>query len=123
MLPILNTETLQELGKPDKPVLLKKEVLERNALQHADVPMSEAQSLIGEALYNPVKVLKGNGEKDYLNFVGVDKERHCVVLLDVEDAKENFEIVHWHRINMKGLGKLERKAQKIEGDSGMEGQA
>lgn len=123
VLPNLNTETLAELGKVDKPVLLKKEVLERNASRHADVPLDEARSLIGEALYNPVQVLRGNNRKDYLNFIGVDKERHCVVLLDVEDAKDNFEIVHWHRVNMKGVKKLERKAQKIEDETGKEGQA
>lgn len=123
ILPSLNAETLHDLGKPDKPVLLKKDVVNRNALRHADVPLSEAQNLIGEALYNPIHVLRGNNEKDYINFIGVDKKRHCVVLLDVEDAKDNFEIVHWHRVDMRGVGKLLRKAERIQKQAGKEGQA
>lgn len=123
ILPSLNAETLHELGKPDKPVLLKKDVVNRNALRHADVPLSEAQNLIGEALYNPIHVLRGNNEKDYINFIGVDKKRHCVVLLDVEDAKDNFEIVHWYRVDMRGVGKLLRKAERIQKQAGKEGQA
>lgn len=123
ILPSLNAETLYDLGKPDKPVLLKKDVVNRNILRHADVPLSEAQNLIGEALYNPIHVLRGNNEKDYINFIGVDKKRHCVVLLDVEDAKDNFEIVHWHRVDMRGVGKLLRKAERIQKQAGKEGQA
>lgn len=108
-LPNLNPETLAELGRPDKPVLLKKEVVARNALRHADVPLNEAQNLIGEALYNPVHVVRGNSEKDYINFIGVDRKRNCVVLLDVQDAKDNFEIVHWHYVRPRSARRLVEK--------------
>lgn len=123
VLPNLNEDTLEKLGKPDKPVLLKKGVIERNAGTHSDVPLEESSRLIGEALYNPVHVLRGNAEKDYLNFIGIDKTRHGVVLLDVEEAKDNFEIVHWHYVDIRGVGKLQRKAERIEKQSSEEGQA
>lgn len=111
-LPNLNPETLAELGKPDKPVLLKKEIVARNALQHADVPLDEAKHLIGEALYNPVHVARGNSEKDYINFIGVDRKRNCVVLLDVQDAKDNFEIVHWHYVRPRSARRLIEKGKR-----------
>lgn len=123
ILPNLNPETLEEIGKTDKPVLLKKNIIDRNELKHSDISLEEAQSLIGEALYKPLKVLKGNAEKDYMNFIGLDKDKHCVVLLDVTENLDNFEIVHWHRINLYGLNKLGRKDRKIRAGIDMEGQA
>lgn len=96
------------MGKSDKPVLLKKEIIARNGEVHGEVPLEEASSLIGQALYKPVAVLKGNKD-EYMNFIGVDKERNCLVLLDVEDAKDNSEIVHWHRLRPRSLGQLLKK--------------
>ncbi|MBQ7586384.1 MAG: hypothetical protein IJU40_09080 [Desulfovibrionaceae bacterium] len=114
ILPNLNKETLKNYGLKDKPVKLKKSTIERNAKQHPDVPVEKSKNLIGQALYNPIHVVIGNEEKPYLNFIGIDEEKRGVVLLDIEDKNENFEIVHWHKIELRGEKKLLRKAEKIE---------
>ncbi|MDE7063860.1 MAG: DUF1073 domain-containing protein, partial [Desulfovibrionaceae bacterium] len=96
ILPNLNPETLTELGKPDKPVLLKKNIIDRNDRKHSDVSREDAARMIGEALYRPLHVVKGNVAKDYTNFIGIDREKNCVVLLDMTETSDNFEVVHWH---------------------------
>lgn len=113
-LPNLNPETLAELGKPDKPVLLKKNIIVRNSQRHPDVKPEEAASMIGEAIYRPVHVIKANKDKEYINFIGVDKKRNCVVLLDMTENYNNFEIVHWHHIRPQNMQKLLMKGKNYE---------
>ena len=52
-LPGLNRATLDELGVEDKPVLLKKNILEKTARNHPELPVSFYKDIIGNALYNP----------------------------------------------------------------------
>jgi hypothetical protein len=73
-LPGLNKEDLDELGKPDKPVKVKKETLARNKAEHPDVPDGEYNEIVGNALYNSDLRFGGKSEThnpDYINFVKV----------------------------------------------------
>jgi hypothetical protein len=100
ILPGLNRETLRENGLPDKPVLLKSNIIEKNELAHPDVAHSEYKEIIGAALYRPERVLKANAEKPYLNFISrTGENKSAIALLDVTETKDNFEIVnlHWAR--------------------------
>ena len=96
ILPGLNAETLREFGFEDKPVLLKKSVIDKNIERHPDVHALLYRDVIGNALYNPDAVLKGRGIKPYFNFVhSFGGDDNAVVLLQVEDTNTGFmEIVN-----------------------------
>lgn len=101
LLPELNEEDLQKVGsKINKPVLLKKSIIDRNAEEHSDLTDEDFQSIISNALYSPSEVFSANAEKPYYHFAKVieinskGKPEIGLALLDVDENKDNFEIVH-----------------------------
>lgn len=115
ILPELNAGDLEELGVKSKPVLLKKTVIDRNLSQHPDVEVEDYEMMIGKALYDADAILPGNAEKPYYNFIArVSGEKNSVVLLEVADNKDNFEIVHFHWAKNKQRRTLEKKAERIK---------
>ena len=91
---------LDEYGLEDKPILLKKNIIEKNKLNHPDITEEEARRIIGNALYKPETILKANHEKPtYHNFISRTDDKHSdIVLLELSDEKENYEIINYHII-------------------------
>ena len=91
---------LDEYGLEDKPILLKKNIIEKNKLNHPDITEEEARRIIGNALYKPETILKANPEKPtYHNFISRTDDKHSdIVLLELSDEKENYEIINYHII-------------------------
>ena len=109
-LPGLNKEDLE--GKPDKPVLLKKNIIERNMEHHYDISKEEFQKMLGEALYSPDAVIpeKVNPQKpNYRHFIKYLPRDNSVVIIDLSDAKENYEVVHVQKMRAKSTEKLKNK--------------
>ncbi len=101
ILPELNEEDLTKVGsKVNKPVLLKKNIIERNIEEHSDLTDLGFESIIANALYTPSDIFLANKEKPYYHFAKVievnskGKPEIGLALLDVDDKKDNFEIVH-----------------------------
>lgn len=118
VLPELNAEDLEELGVESKPVLLKKTVIERNLQQHPDVAREDYRSMLASALYAPDAIIPGNADKPYYNFIArTSSEKNSVVLLEVANNKDNFEIVHLHWAKNKQRKSLERKGDRIKKES------
>ena len=114
ILPELNEEDVEELGVKSKPVLLKKSIIDRNLSQHPEVSKDDYEMLTATALYNADAIIPGNAEKPYYNFIArVSDKKSSVVLLEVADNKDNFEIVHLHWAKDKQRRTLERKGNKI----------
>lgn len=115
ILPELNDEDLEKVGsKVNKPVLLKKGVIDRNAKRHIDA-MPDTELILKNALYAPSEVFKGNKDKPYYTFVKAMKisnrnglDEYGIVLLDVDEKKDDFEIVHWHWVNEDNINKLKK---------------
>lgn len=114
-LPNLNKNTLKELNLEDKPVLLKKNIIEKNKLNHPDITEEEAKRIIGNALYRPELILKANIDKPaYHNFISRTDDKHSdLVLLELSDKKENYEIVNYHVVRDKDRNKKEELHKKI----------
>ena len=112
----LNKDTLNKFNLEDKPILLKKNIIEKNKLNHPDITEEEARRIIGNALYKPETILKANPNKPtYHNFISrTDDEHSNIVLLELSDEKENYKIVHFYRMNKKGQRRLERQMKKLK---------
>ena len=110
ILPALNLADLKALNVPNKPVIFKKNTLERNINVHSDIALKDYPLLTGKALYEHKLVFKDNVKTNYVHFVGqIAEKKNSIVLLDVDVTKQNFEIVHLQRMNEKGLERLLKK--------------
>lgn len=100
-LPNFPKSFLDEYGLEDKPILLKKNIIEKNKLNHPDITEEEARRIIGNALYKPETILKANPNKPaYHNFISrTDDEHNDIVLLELSEKKENYEIVNYHVVS------------------------
>jgi hypothetical protein len=97
ILPGLNAQTLQALGKPDKPVMLKKSIIDKNKGNHPEISESDFGKIIGQSLYNPEIVVPGNPKKPYFNFISrVGKDKNTITLLEMSETKSHYEIVNFH---------------------------
>ncbi|MDD6153640.1 MAG: hypothetical protein PUC11_06835 [Elusimicrobia bacterium] len=109
--PALNDEQLNTMGKKSKPVVLRERTSKRNLSVHAEINKKEYADLIGQALYKPlVRPLQDTKNKNYWHFIGVSAEdRRAIVLLDMEEQKEAFEVVHILKMRRKSARALLRK--------------
>lgn len=111
-LPDLDSKELKTMGaKQAKRVVFKKITSERNLNVHPEVSKKEYPELIGQALYKPlIRPLQDAKNKNYWHFIGqAPNERKSVVLLDIEEKKTNFEIVHILKMRKKSAEKLLKK--------------
>ena len=123
ILPKLNKDILKQYGLKDKPVLLKKNIIEKNKLNHPDITNDEAIRIIGNALYKTETVLKGNINKHtYHNFITrTDDEHSDIVLLELSDEKENYEIINYHIIRNVDRQRKEKLHQNIINKNSQDG--
>ena len=115
-LPNLNKDTLEQYGFEDKPVLLKKNIVEKNKLNHPDITDDMAREIIGNSLYKPEAVLKANKDKPaYHNFITrLKNDKNSIVLLELSDEKDNYEIVNYHYLDDYGVRKKEKIDKNIK---------
>jgi hypothetical protein len=115
-LPGLNKEDLAELGlKKDKPVLLKKNIIEKNKAAHPNVKESEYAYIIGLSLYNSELRLPGHETKPRFNFIArVGENKSSVVLLEVAETAENYEIVNLHWLHERQRTQKEKMGEKYK---------
>ena len=115
-LPNLNKDTLEQYGFEDKPVLLKKNIVEKNKANHPDITDDMAREIIGNSLYKHEAVLKANKDKPaYHNFITrLKDDKNSIVLLELSDEKENYEIVNYHYLDDYGVRKKEKIDKNIK---------
>ena len=118
-LPNLNKDTLEQYGFEDKPVLLKKEVIDKNKRDHSDIDETLSKRIIGNGLYRPEAILKGNKDKpDYYNFISRTDDNHSdIVLVELSDKKENYEIINYHIIKNRQRKQKERRDKSLRENS------
>ena len=111
ILPGLNLETLQTLGVSDKPVLLKKTIIEKNLKRHPEVNEEDFRDIIGISLYHPEEILPANQDKPaYYNFITrIGDDKNTITLLEIAETKDNYEIVNFHWLNNRQRSQKEKK--------------
>ncbi len=118
-LPNLNKDTLEQYGFEDKPVVLKKNIIEKNKVNHPDITDDMAREIIGNSLYRPEVILKGHKDKPaYHNFITrLKDDKNSIVLLELSDEKENYEIVNYHIIKNRQRTQKEKLDKNIKENS------
>lgn len=118
-LPKLPKKIADAIGTEGKPVIIKKNIFERNYMRHKDVTPDLSKTIFKSALYNPDLYGQNQKKTRPYNWVLIntkdEKGNNRTVLLEVNPNKDNVEIVHWHFVNDKNLGLIKKQAIR-EGD-------
>lgn len=118
-LPKLPKKIADAIGTEGKPVVIKKNIFERNYMRHKDVTPELSKTIFKSALYNPDLYGQNQKKNRPYNWVLIntkdEKGNNRTVLLEVNPNKDNVEIVHWHFVNDKNLGLIKKQAIR-EGD-------
>lgn len=115
-LPALPKNVDAAIGANGKPVIIKKNIFEKNKKNHSDLSASQSREILAEALYNPH--LYGQNQKTTrpYNWILIhNAEKHSSVILEVSYNKDNVEIVNWHFLDDVTLKQKERQAVKEGG--------
>ena len=115
-LPELPQKVADVLGTGGKPVIIKKNIFEKNKKRHGDLSPEQSRNILLNALYSPH--LYGNNQKASrpYNWILIhNAKKHSSVVLEVNHNKDNVEIVNWHYLDDETLKQKERQAIKEGG--------
>lgn len=118
-LPSLPKKNADTIGTEGKPVVIKKNIFERNYMRHKDVTPELSKVIFKSALYNPDLYGQNQKKTRPYNWVLIntkdEKGNNRTVLLEVNPNKDNVEIVHWHFVDERGLEKIKKQADREDG--------
>lgn len=118
-LPALPEIVQQVLLTKGKRVIIKKNIFERNALRHDELTPEISRTILREALYNPTLYGRNKPLSRPNNWIVInvpdDKGNNKLVVLEINESKDNIEIVHWHEADNRGLEKIKRQAEREDG--------
>lgn len=118
-LPRLPKKIADAIGTEGKPVVIKKNIFERNYMRHKDVTPELSKVIFKSALYNPDLYGQNQKKTRPYNWVLIntkdEKGNNRTVLLEVNPNKDNVEIVHWHFVDERGLKKIKKQADREDG--------
>ena len=116
-LPPLPEKTLSLIGKTVKPVLLKKNILQKNHNNHPELSTEKSREALDAALYNNDIIGQSQpvDRPDYWVAVKLKSGENAVVVLDMAETKTHHEIVGWRIVNDKGIESLKRQAKSKGG--------
>jgi len=116
-LPTLPQQVADAIGTGGKPVVIKKNIFEKNAKAHTDLTPEQSRQILHDVLYNPD--LYGQNQKATRPYnwilIHLNDGKHSAVVLEVNNTKDNVEIVNWHYLSGDALVRKERQATKEGG--------
>ena len=109
-LPSIPPKVDEAIGANGKPIVIKKNVFEKNKKSHKDLTPKDSRAILLNTLYYPD--LYGQNQKNTrpYNWILIHlADTNTAVLVEVNENKDNVEIVNWHYINDDAI---ERKKSK-----------
>lgn len=118
-LPAIPKNVSNAIGAGGKRVIIKKNIFEKNRRAHSDVTPAQSREILRSALYDPDLYGQNQKAKRPYNWIVINTKDEAghnrIVLLEVNDNKDNVEIVHWHYIDERGVEKIRRQAEREDG--------
>ena len=104
------------LGAGGKPIIIKKNIFEKNLRAHTDLIPDESRKILTSALYN-TNLYGQTQPKSRPNYwVAIHtSDPNSVVVLEIANKKDNVEIVGWRYAGKRQLDELERQAKREDG--------
>ena len=118
-LPTLPQNVDEAIGANGKPIVIKKNIFEKNKQSHSDLTPVQSRDILQSALYNADLYGQNQKAKRPYNWIVINTKdktgNNRLVLLEVNDKKDNVEIVHWHYIREAALETIKRQAEREGG--------
>ena len=104
------------IGANGKPVIIKKNIFEKNRDAHK-FSFAESRDILKAALYGTDLVGRTQPTKKPLHWVVIKlDEKSPIVVLEVNENKDNIEIVGWYTLDERNLNRIKRQAEKNGGE-------
>lgn len=111
-LPTLPKNVDKAIGANGKPVVIKKNIFEKNWYAHKFTP-TESKKVLNDALYNTDLVGHTQPTKKPNHWVAIKlDEKSPITVLEVNDNKDNVEVVGWYTLDERNLGRIKRQAER-----------
>ncbi|MBQ2285574.1 MAG: DUF2213 domain-containing protein [Clostridia bacterium] len=118
-LPKIPDDFIKKLNKTQKPLVLKKNIIEKNKNNHKDIPLDKYNEILSKGIYKADLMFKNKPIDEYFNFVHYGDNKHEHVLIELSENKDNFEIVNFHWLNDKSLEeKLKNATKRVDNEGG-----
>ena len=115
-LPALPYNVDAAIGANGKPVIIKKNIFEKNWNAHR-FPFEESRAILNAALYNTDLVGQTQPNNKPLHWVAIKiDDKSPIVVLEVNENKDNIEIVGWYTLDERNLNRIKRQAEKNGGE-------
>ena len=115
-LPALPKNVDDAIGANGKPVIIKKNIFEKNWKSHK-FPFDESRKILKSALYDTDLVGQTQPVKKPLHWVAIKlDDKSPIVILEVNESKDNTEIVGWYTLDERNLERIKRQANKNGGE-------
>lgn len=104
------------IGANGKPVIIKKNIFEKNWNAHKFTP-AESKKVLNDALYNTDLVGHTQPTKKPNHWVAIKlDDKSPITVLEVSDNKDNIEVVGWYTLDERNLGRIKRQAERNGGE-------
>jgi hypothetical protein len=115
-LPTLPKNVDKAIGANGKPVVIKKNIFEKNWNAHKFTP-AESKKILNDALYNTDLVGRTQPTKKPNHWVAIKlDDKSPITVLEVNDNKNNVEVVGWYTLDERNLGRIKRQAERNGGE-------
>ena len=115
-LPSLPKKIADAIGTEGKPVVIKKNIFEKNWNAHKFTP-AESKKVLNDALYNTDLVGHTQPTKKPNHWVAIKlDDKSPITVLEVNDNKNNVEVVGWYTLDERNLGRIKRQAERNGGE-------
>lgn len=104
------------IGANGKPIVIKKNIFEKNWNAHKFTP-AESKKVLNDALYNTDLVGHTQPTKKPNHWVAIKlDDKSPITVLEVNDNKDNVEVVGWYTLDERNLGRIKRQAERNGGE-------
>ena len=110
-LPTLPPKVQNAIGTDGKPVIIKKNIFEKNKESHKDVTPADSREILQNALYNTNLYGQSQKRTRPYNWIVIHlANKNDTVVLEVSENKENVEIVGWRYMGVRQLQQVKNQA-------------
>ena len=115
-LPAIPKNVDAAIGANGKPIVIKKNIFEKNWNTHKFTP-AESKKVLNDALYNTDLVGHTQPTKKPNHWVAIKlDDKSPITVLEVNDNKDNVEVVGWYTLDERNLGRIKRQAERNGGE-------
>lgn len=115
-LPAIPKNIDEAIGADGKPVIVKKNIFEKNRDNHNFTPQ-ESRNILKEALYTSDLVGRTNPQNKFNYWVAIKVDENSpLVVMEVNKNKDNVEIVGWYTLDERNLDRIKRQAERNGGE-------